>query len=58
MKTGAVCIYFPITDPGDPNKFSVGLETADWVSKCETAGFAKYVSLLVMVVHTRDEEVY
>jgi hypothetical protein len=43
VKTGKVCIYFPITDPGTTDHFSIGIESANWVQKCDTAGFAKYV---------------
>merc|ERR1719235_1797406 len=38
-----LCLYFPITDPGMDGKPLVGVEQADWMKRCNDAGFAKYV---------------
>ena len=45
VKTGAVCIYFPITDPGvkGRDKVSVGIEKPDWIESCSKQGLAEYV---------------
>lgn len=43
VKSGALCLYFPITDPGMEGTPLVGVEQADWMKRCNDAGFAKYV---------------
>lgn len=43
VKTGAVCISFGITDPGIEGKPDVGMETSDWMKRCNDAGFAHFV---------------
>jgi len=43
VKSGPICIYFPITDPGSVGG-SVGVERADWVKNCNATGMAKYVA--------------
>jgi len=43
VKSGPLCISFPITDPGISGKPGVGIERPDWMQKCKDAGFAKYV---------------
>jgi len=43
VKSGPICISFPITDPGLPNKVQVSVERPDWMSFCDQGGWAKYV---------------
>jgi len=42
VKSGPLCIDFPITDPGSVGG-QVSVERADWMDFCNTSGFAKYV---------------
>jgi len=42
VKSGPLCIYFPITDPGQ-NKAPIGVERKDWMQWCNTSGFAQYM---------------
>jgi len=44
VKSGPLCISFPITDPGIPSKPAVGVERPDWMAHCQAAGFAAYQS--------------
>lgn len=41
VKSGPICIYFPITDPGVSTKPIVGIERADWMKHCHDMGMAK-----------------
>lgn len=43
VKSGPLCIYFPITDPGQSGKPIVGIEKPNWMQTCKDAGFASYV---------------
>jgi hypothetical protein len=43
VKSGIMCIYFPITDPGIEGKPNVGIEKANWMQTCKDAGMATYV---------------
>lgn len=43
VKTGPLCISFPITDPGLPNKVQVSVERADWIPNCDKGGWLKYM---------------
>jgi len=40
VKSGPICLYFTITDPGVGGK--VGIEYADWMKRCQDQGMAKY----------------
>jgi len=40
VKSGPICIYFTIHDPGMGG--SVGVELPDWIQRCDTAGMATY----------------
>lgn len=42
VKTGPLCLSFPITDPGAGGAV-VGAERPDWMRSCEEAGHAHYV---------------
>jgi len=42
VKTGPICISFPITDPGSVGG-PVSVERADWVKACGDAGFSQYM---------------
>jgi hypothetical protein len=41
VKTGPLCLGFPIKDPGAGG--SVGVEKADWMKSCNDAGLATYL---------------
>merc|ERR1719420_1712192 len=41
VKTGPLCLGFPIKDPGAGG--SVGVEKADWMRSCKEAGLATYL---------------
>lgn len=43
VKSGLLCLYFPITDPGVEGTPLVGVERSDWMKRCNDAGLAKYV---------------
>jgi len=43
VKTGPICISFPITDPGSVGG-SVSVERADWMNACNASGMAHYVA--------------
>lgn len=43
VKSGFLCLYFPITDPGQSGKPMVGIERANWMQTCNEAGMAKYI---------------
>jgi hypothetical protein len=43
VKSGLLCLYFPITDPGLAGTPKVGVEKADWMKSCKDAGMAKYI---------------
>jgi hypothetical protein len=42
VKSGPLCIYFPITDPGSVGGY-VSVERADWIKHCNASGFNKYM---------------
>eukprot|EP00928_Gymnodinium_smaydae_P055628 TRINITY_DN3912_c0_g1_i1.p1 TRINITY_DN3912_c0_g1~~TRINITY_DN3912_c0_g1_i1.p1 ORF type:complete len:532 (-),score=66.51 TRINITY_DN3912_c0_g1_i1:289-1812(-) len=42
VKSGVLCIYFSIHDPGTSGS-SVGIEYPDWMLKCDKGGMAKYM---------------
>merc|ERR1719498_1521817 len=43
VKSGPICIYFPISDPGQDGKPKVGVEKPNWMQTCKEAGMAKFV---------------
>jgi hypothetical protein len=51
VKSGALCLYFPITDPGLDGTPKVGVEKADWMQSCKEAGMAKYIGREQVDVH-------
>jgi len=55
VKSGALCIYFPITDPGQSGTPIVGIEHPDWMKRCKDAGMATYVGREQVNVEGTDE---
>ena len=55
VKSGALCLYFPITDPGQTGTPTIGVERADWMKNCKDAGMAKYVGREQVNVGGADE---
>jgi hypothetical protein len=43
VKSGPLCIYFPITDPGQDGKPTIGVERPNWMQTCKDAGMATYI---------------
>eukprot|EP00421_Protoceratium_reticulatum_P006583 CAMPEP_0168372506 /NCGR_PEP_ID=MMETSP0228-20121227/8316_1 /TAXON_ID=133427 /ORGANISM="Protoceratium reticulatum, Strain CCCM 535 (=CCMP 1889)" /LENGTH=496 /DNA_ID=CAMNT_0008385415 /DNA_START=66 /DNA_END=1556 /DNA_ORIENTATION=- len=41
VKSGPLCIYFPITDPGVGG--SINIELTDWMARCDKGGNATYM---------------
>jgi len=55
IKIATLCLKFSITDPGQKGKPVVGIETPDWMKRCNDSGFAKYVGREQVNVNGRDE---
>lgn len=54
VKSGLICIYFSITDPGQ-GKYLVGVEKIDWMQQCSQGGWAKYVGREQVLVDGVEE---
>jgi hypothetical protein len=54
VKSGLMCIYFPIVDAAD-RKEKIGIEKGDWFKQCHDAGLAHYVGREQVQVDNRHE---
>jgi hypothetical protein len=54
VKSGPLCIYFPITDPSTAAAPAVGVEKPDWMSSCVDAGWAKHVGREQVALRSRQ----
>jgi len=53
VKTGPICISFPITDPGSVGG-SVSVERADWMRNCNASNMAQYMGREQVGVNGED----
>jgi len=50
-----LCLRFSITDPGQKGKPVIGIESPDWMKRCNDSGFAKFVGREQVNVNGKDE---